>query len=510
MVTPADVILVIFSCVLFLMLIAASIYFVVYFQHPDDKNVAWFPKVVVILGLVVASTNVLLVPLDIGTQNGEINATGLFPMQQLNLSFFLITVILFFAVIPFTYIYYESYDEDERKQSVVGQLISATLWVVPLLLVLGIIIVIFYWFFGYAEIPLAVLSSELTFPNPDDNYCFPASQVPGEPETAPCRSITEFTRVRVSPVVYIIAIVNLLGWVVLIAFGGVGMIALPVDLILGYIHRPRPMKLAEYTREKSLMSTRASLLLTEGQDIKERKENIQSLKNSNQKKDKKNVKRTEQDLKKFKQSVLLMERDFFDLNEAYKNQGGNILIHWFKLFCGVLSTILTTLWLFHILLYNLPLALGADKPVTPFLNSVFIACSKAPLFGPLLYGLFAFYILICVIKGNVKLGFRFVFFTLYPMELHNTMMSSLLFNTGLILCGSLAVVQLCVVSFVEYARFTAIVEIFSVQINNLVGIKYVFTFYLFGLLGFIALTGIYLIFKPYDRPIGKYENPQRI
>jgi len=52
---------------------------------------------------------------------------------------------------------------------------------------------------------------------------------------------------RVSAITYIIAMVNLLGWFTLIFFGGVGLVATPVDLIQGFIHRPRPMKLAEYT-----------------------------------------------------------------------------------------------------------------------------------------------------------------------------------------------------------------------------------------------------------------------
>jgi len=83
--------------------------------------VAWFPKVVVVTGLVVACTNVLLLSLDVGTQGLEIVATGLFPMQEMEFAFFLITFILFFFIIPFTYIYYEGYDDDEYKQSIVRQ-----------------------------------------------------------------------------------------------------------------------------------------------------------------------------------------------------------------------------------------------------------------------------------------------------------------------------------------------------------------------------------------------------
>jgi len=82
------------------------------------QNVAWFPKVMVVLGIVVACTNVLLVPLDVSTQNGSFKPSGVFPMQQLEYAFFLMTVILFFIVLPFTYFYYEGWSEDDKVQSI--------------------------------------------------------------------------------------------------------------------------------------------------------------------------------------------------------------------------------------------------------------------------------------------------------------------------------------------------------------------------------------------------------
>lgn len=43
-----NVVLVITSFVFAGLLAAAAFYFLVYFQHPADKNVAWLPKVVVV------------------------------------------------------------------------------------------------------------------------------------------------------------------------------------------------------------------------------------------------------------------------------------------------------------------------------------------------------------------------------------------------------------------------------------------------------------------------------
>jgi len=31
--------------------VVGAVYFVVYFQHPEDRNVAWFPKIIVVLSV---------------------------------------------------------------------------------------------------------------------------------------------------------------------------------------------------------------------------------------------------------------------------------------------------------------------------------------------------------------------------------------------------------------------------------------------------------------------------
>jgi LMBR1 domain-containing protein 1 len=44
----ADIALIITSVIFGLLIIAGAFYFLVYFQHPDDKWVAWWPKIVVV------------------------------------------------------------------------------------------------------------------------------------------------------------------------------------------------------------------------------------------------------------------------------------------------------------------------------------------------------------------------------------------------------------------------------------------------------------------------------
>jgi hypothetical protein len=57
------------SCHL-LLLFVSSFYILVYYQHPDDRNDAYFPKVIVVLGFVMAGATVLGLPIDVVNNEG--------------------------------------------------------------------------------------------------------------------------------------------------------------------------------------------------------------------------------------------------------------------------------------------------------------------------------------------------------------------------------------------------------------------------------------------------------
>ena len=65
-----DVFLIISTIVAFLILFVAAVYLLVYYQHPDDHNEAYFPKLVVIGGIVLAGATCLLLPLDVANNEG--------------------------------------------------------------------------------------------------------------------------------------------------------------------------------------------------------------------------------------------------------------------------------------------------------------------------------------------------------------------------------------------------------------------------------------------------------
>lgn len=67
--TMVDVFLICVIVVGFFLLSVIGLYLVVKYQHPDDKNDAYIPKLVVLLGFVLAGGTVFLLPLDVANNS---------------------------------------------------------------------------------------------------------------------------------------------------------------------------------------------------------------------------------------------------------------------------------------------------------------------------------------------------------------------------------------------------------------------------------------------------------
>lgn len=82
-------------------------------------------------------------------------------------------------------------------------------------------------------------------------------------------------------------------------------------------------------------------------------------------------------------------------------------------------SLLTLLWLIHCSLYVIPQTLKDQgvpiNPIDPFLNNMLNMTKDIPIVGIVLYSLFVFYLLACVLKGNSKLGMNVGFFSIHPL-----------------------------------------------------------------------------------------------
>lgn len=52
------------------------------------------------------------------------------------------------------------------------------------------------------------------------------------------------------------------GWFVFVVFGGIGLVAFPLDLILDYFYRPRPRSAAELAERKIILRRKCEELMS--------------------------------------------------------------------------------------------------------------------------------------------------------------------------------------------------------------------------------------------------------
>lgn len=115
--------LVIVAAVVCVLVLLINLYLLVNYQHPDDVNQAYFPKIVVVLGLSIAAISILMLPADVANRqacrhaiyNGACSLT--LPMKTLWLAVYIADAVLVFLVIPFAMFYYEGDQDKSDPQS---------------------------------------------------------------------------------------------------------------------------------------------------------------------------------------------------------------------------------------------------------------------------------------------------------------------------------------------------------------------------------------------------------
>ncbi|VAI69324.1 unnamed protein product [Triticum turgidum subsp. durum] len=174
-----NVALVIVAAVVSVLVLLVSVYLLVNYQHPDDANQAWFPKLVVVLGITVAVLSILMLPADVANRQACKRAVYsgacalTLPMKTLWLVVYIIDAVLVFLVIPFAMFYYEG----DQDKSVGKRLKSALIWVVASAVVCGLILGILYALIGKVDFTVRHLSSSVqAFPNPNQFSAFTSGQ----------------------------------------------------------------------------------------------------------------------------------------------------------------------------------------------------------------------------------------------------------------------------------------------------------------------------------------------
>lgn len=106
--------LIVIAVVVSVLALGVAIYVLVAYQHPEDRNQAWIPKIVVIFGFTLAIWTVLLFPLDVGNRNACAQNVSFsdchfaIPTRQLWYACYGCIGGMVGIIIPFSIFYYEA------------------------------------------------------------------------------------------------------------------------------------------------------------------------------------------------------------------------------------------------------------------------------------------------------------------------------------------------------------------------------------------------------------------
>ncbi|GBF96088.1 hypothetical protein Rsub_08964 [Raphidocelis subcapitata] len=506
-------------------LLAACVYVLIHYQHPDDGNQAWVPKIIIVLGLWLAMATVLMFPLDVANRAacsfGVAESACVFtlPMRQLWFAAFITNLVMTFFLIPFTMFFWEA----DSDYTFFMRIKTAALWTLGMAVVLGLSIGVAYGLAGFVEYPTQELVSGLLpldqlalLSNRSASDCIkPGEGLPGYNATNKISgglcdgygggyTLKTWT-LRVSLPVYVMAIQSVFGWILFLVFAGWGVMAAPIDWIHQYMRRPKAVI------TKSEFINRARGLAQRAKEIKSMSE---MLKRQDRAEGRNRSWRS--NFRRLQRELLQLEEDEGALDAVFpQGQDGEVKWVLYQLgflllgLMGLVGLAVSLLWLIHIVIYMLP-----PVPIHPMLNEVFLKLDGVfPLFGVAAFAAFCLYLMVVAIKGNFLLGLNFLVVRLYPMRPGATMTSSFLVNVALVLAMSGAVTQFCASAFASYASNTIIFEIFGNDVLYLKGLRYVYQFnvFLYMMLSVAGLSTLWMVVRgaggPWKR--AKHEDAYR-
>lgn len=501
-----------------------------YFEHGDDKdlNSQLFAKLSVMLGLQLGWLMILLLPIDAYNRHPP-NATQLDEVGDLNMQVFwyciwwLVSLYLV-LLLPFSIFFYES--EDDPRISRQKPWKRALVYSILTLVICAIIVGLLYIFLRTTTVSVTHIECA--------NWGLPSKSIPpstvlssGEFDAInnACAAITlnptattQNKPITIGFSTYLIGLMGFVGWWFFVLFGGIGLTALPLDLILAFVDRPTPIDLSLYGDRKRFLGEKARALKLIGESLKRQESDLEG---GSAWKHRKLRMLLRTDMNKYRQAVFVMENEYKCLNISLNERGENPFYSYLKLIIGIICCILTVSWIVHIIMYIvIPQILhvsvtGGNYNHLRFLDGLLEAVSRSSLgiLAILIYGLLLVYLLMCTIKGCFKFGMRiFCCFPIHPMKKEDTHLNSFLFNVAMILVAASAVVQFSQQAFRGYASQTAATWIFEVQLHAIkfFGFFFSYNIFVYLLLFWALVAAIYLAIRPRDRVKGDINDFQML
>lgn len=484
-----DVMTLIMILLITLGLIITNIYILIYFSHPDDKGsiLGYILKGIVIIGLTLAWCQVLMIPLDVS--NNRTFGSGI-NMKAFWLIIFVITIIYILIIFPISSSLYDCQDEWTPCEKIRHCLC----FFLTIIIFFVAITAILYSSIGTTDIPIKVLQCHNSPPLQSNMFTGPHQVCIPEKKT---KSI----ELKVNIIIYSVAVLTFVSWLIFCLFGGIGLSSVPMDFFISFQKRPKSISNDE-------IGERKQNLLKEIEQIKLLGDEVDSMeKNGIQKKffftpAKRKYNRIRNE---FVSRFALAQKEFEIVNRNNANEFA-VVFYYLLIPLGILTSILTILWIIQFICSYFYI-LKDGRPGYPFLSYllIFFQDHDVSFLSFIVFSILTLYLLFCVIKGNFKFGVRILCcWSVYPMEKGKTYMNSFLFNISLILLGSMAITQFVSDCLSDYVAFTDVDALFNSIIKNLKFFKFFYRYHIFQYILFVVffLSLIYLICKPVDKPIG--------
>ena len=477
-----DVGLIVIACVIPFVLVFFNLVVMAHFIDPEAAAGHLVAKLAILLGMLMAECTVLLLPLDVGNRSGSLgcgfwnsDCGGINMVLVWEVSYGIIAALVV-VVFPFFIFYYENDDEGmEAREKAEGSCLAAltirlqtcrrsllaALASTAVCVIIGAIgFFVLQYFIAFTQVPyrlIAVGVGSATAFGPvasvlDAASCGAAGRLCPCGLAGGCASFPAVLRMDVSLIVFLAAVLSFAGWFLFSIYVGIGFIALPMDCVNAFLHRPKMLSVSEARTQRKVLMKRSEELIKIGDEMAARLIELQdAARNRRDKKSAQKVHRAE--VNKFRLLVDLLEKDLeeFQIGDPQNyRQHYNPLVPYMKLVGGALGAMLTLVWLVHIVIFML-----FSPPLHPFLNTYLgFFDGFFPLFGTLTIGILALYLLLAASAGAAKFGTRFFLISVHALEPHKTLLNSFMFNVQLVLLCVLPTVQFCTDAFSQYARNT--------------------------------------------------------
>ena len=497
-----DVVTLIMILLMAVALLITNVYILIYFSHPDDKEsiLGWVLKGIVIIGLTLSWCQVLMVPLDVSnnrTFGGGIN------MKVFWYIIYILTLIYILVIFPICSSLYDAQEEwtfcEKMRHCLCFFLVVIIFFIA--------ITAILYSSINSTDIPIKVINCR--------SHKHPHEKGMSEHMTLNeiCQTDTDKKSIhlKVNIIIYSMAVITFISWLIFALFGGIGLAAVPIDFYISFKKRPKTITSEDIKERKKLLFGEIEEIQNLGEEVKKMESNgVQKKFFFSSEKRKYNRIKNE-----FVSRFALAQQEFDIVNkDNYIYDNCAVVFYYLLIPLAIFTLILTILWIIQFICSYFYIHKDG-RPGYPFLSYllIFFQDHDVSFLSFVIFAILTLYLLFCVIKGNFQFGVRILCcWSVYPMKKGKTYMNSFLFNISLILLGSMAITQFVSDCLSDYVAFTDIDAIFNTLIKNLKFFKYFFRYHIFQYIFFaiFVLSIVYFILRPGDKPITSYKGKNNI